>query len=255
MSRRHTYARREAPNCPHAATQGHGYCRACRAELYASREPWPVEVWDWLNHTAATTYRPGLRAILKSVPKLPAYQGGRRETLAKLYARACATFAIPHKDSAAAAACQRAIGQGFGLGYGVVVTSGYGAVVQRGAQTQERTTQLLREDTPVIELPQEFHAALKRVRVCANKQSQAIRLSIGEYGVVLSAQDAEGNQASERIDLPGDRPEQTICMNADYLDAVCGVWPLRWYYRGALDAQSFEPQGADWRVVIMPMQE
>lgn len=281
MSRRRYQAKLQAPDCPHRAeayaayqeqvqarrerpygTAGdpwpeepyRGYCEDCRQALYASREPWPADVWAFLDKQAALDYQPGTRAILKSKPSLPKYHGGRVETLGKLYARACEAFPTDATDSR----LKSAIGLGFGQGFGVVTTNGHGAIVKQGAVTQDRTTQIIKADSSYVDLPADFHAALKRVRLFASEHSNAVHLSIGPWRLRLHAADSWGNEASETVELAGpghEVPEYQVCLNADYLDAVCGVWPLRWYLRAGseMEPQSFQPAGADWRAVIMPM--
>lgn len=180
--------------------------------------------------------------------------------MAKLYTRACEACQ-PGKAEALDGSAERIaklIGQTAGNGYHFAATDGKAAIIKAGPATTEGKGWTLAPVGPVWgDLSMDFHAALRRVRLAASARQPAIRLDVGPWRVRLSAQNYDGDQAGETVEFAdsyGEVPEYTVHLSPEYLDSLCGVWPLRWYCNGDGKApQVFQAAGADWRAVVMPM--
>lgn len=253
-----------------------GYCEPCFKALWAA-DSWPAEIWEYLHHSARELPK-GSGHLLKPY-KLPGYPKPRREVLAKLLARAAAKYTLTEKEREAEtriarlSRCDAAIGKRCGDGWYIDSTNGHCAIVRRG-ERDERTATIIPADLPHwIDLSEAFYFALQRIRLFSNERSEAVRLtSYGDGTVQLYAKSVELGEAWETVTpvrtSGGELPEYETCLNASYLDAALGVWPLRWYLRPPEQRdrtadrrlwieelpQVFEPAGAEWRAVIMPMQ-
>lgn len=266
------------------------YCPDCRAALQQPGAVWPAEVWRYLDATAAADYegkRPGRMFDQLYRTELPKYQKPRSIPPAKWLESAIKTF-DPKDDQRAREYCGRLLvselGTSEGSVYRLTTTNGHCALAELSAKRPDDRPPLpaglnvtIRPRDPWIDLPIDLHAALKRVRLLANERSGAIKLAIDrDFGrILLSASSVEYGTASEYIDngvinQSKDFPEHfEVCLAAEYLDAICGCWPVRWYVRPDIQhadqwqgsirysteaqAQLFCPARTEARVLIMPM--
>lgn len=281
MARRQPYVKR--PRCPHMAAlwnaydaaserrwtwngsgdrppdpiqpEADGYCEECRRALFQPGAVWPAEVWAFLNAQAANDYA-GRHPRL-TFPKLPAAPRPRKEPAAKHRARLRDAYTLKPREQDPS--CDRVIGRPTPDGYHLTATNGHCALLERGAGNGD----LLKykgwqASDQWIDLPADFHLALTRVAILANERSHCITLELQGPDLIIGTRGYEAD-ATERVQVLSatvTRPA-IVRLNAEYLDPVCGVWPLRWYMRGADDPQLFAPGGeaADYRAVIMPMRQ
>ena len=270
---------------PKSPEDAEGYCEDCRRALYQPGAVWPAEGWAFLDAEAAATYDPC--KPLKPY-KLPGAPKVRREAPDALYARVRAAYSLPEKardrDRATAAKVEAVIGARCGEQDGqpwyIETTNVHCALIRPGAGTKDRTIRLVGGyGAEWIDLPADLYLALQRIRLFANQRSEGVTLSIDQGQVKLSARSCELGEASETIlpVLESDQlTEYETCLNAEYLDACLGSWPLRWYLRPPVEhdrpagryergdaegrvhwteqlPQIFQPAGAEWRAAIMPM--
>lgn len=268
------------------------FCSDCYAALYQPGAIWSPEIWASLNATAAADVegkRPGRMFDQLYRTELPKYQKPRSIPPAKWLESAIKTF-DPKDDNRAREVCGRLVqselGTSEGSVYRLTTTNGHCAIAELSAKRPDDRPVLpgainvtIRPRDPWIDLPIDLHAALKRVRLLANERSGAIKLAIDrDFGrILLSASSYEYGTASEYIDngvinQSADFPEHfEVCLAAEYLDAICGCWPVRWYVRPPVErhepadrhrvertwieelAQLFCPARTDARVLIMPM--
>jgi hypothetical protein len=264
----HPYDLAGAPKEPEGID---GYCAVCHRALWQPGAIWPADVWAFFNAEAANGFT-GSKPLKPY--RLPGAPKPRREPLEKLYARARAAYAPPKPDGdyATAARVQAAIGTRCGDEHSrpwyIDTTNGHTALIRPGTGTKAQSIRLVGDyGAEWIDLPEDLYLALQRVRIFANDRSQAIKLSIVHGGAKLSASSCELGEASETIIPAGESgrlTEYETCLNAEYLDACLGSWPLRWYLRPPVEhdeparwieelPQVFQPAGAEWRAVIMPM--
>lgn len=235
-----------------------GYCEDCRQALYASRDPWPAEVWAYLNAQAVNDCTGSRRpSLFDHARKLPAAPKPRTETVAKHRARLAKAYANRENDGA----CNRVLGRPTSDGYRLIATNGHCALLELGEGEGELLPSYYHW-TPGdqwIDLPPAFHLALTRVALLANERSHAITLTIEGAEVLVQTSNYEG-AATERVPVLGMSPTaplggstRAVCLNAEYLDPICGVWPLRWYVQDEMSPQLFAPVGGEYRAVVMPM--
>ena len=247
----------DCPEWPTAPTQASGYCEDCRRALYASPDPWPAEVWAFLNAQAANEYEGRSRGRLFTTPKLPPAPKARTEAPDKHLARLTKAYADKLNDHK----CTAVIGRATADGYRLTATNAHCALLERGEGTGEPLT--YRGWTASadcwVDLPPAFHLALMRVALLASERSHAITLTLDGAEVVIQTKNFEG-EASERVALlatsrtpPLGGSLRAVCLNAEYLDPLCGVWPLRWYVQDEMSPQLFAPVGSEYRAVIMPL--
>lgn len=271
---------RERPESPKDAD---GYCAECAATLWAPGAVWPAEVWAYLHGVAAGQPKgsPPIRAYT-----LPAYHKPRSISAAKWLEQAIKAATEKDAEAKVRAVLGRPIvGDPRDPQYIIRATDGCMAVCEPGEPASEipvwRGLSVARGEL-WIDLPPDVHAALRRVRLFANERSNAIRVSVGEFArIVLYASCSEYGEATETIENSAinqspalsEAGEITITLNADYLDAICGCWPVRWYVRPPIRrqvpesrdqrARSYEeaqpqlfcPSGTAARVLVMPMQD
>lgn len=308
MSRRHAYV--SPPECPHwkdldaryreqlatwryqqgvypddtpEPTPPGLYCDSCRAELYQPGAVWPLEIWDYLNMIAdRDAARKGTIGRLKGAPTLPPDPKPRSLTPAKWLQLAIDAFE-PDTDPKFDARTHSVIGQAIRaeVDYRITTTNGHCLVAEPGSGRAPVVTGGIdvTRSGPWIDLPADLQLALKRVALFSNERLRAVTIAIDrDFGRIhLRASSMEG-EASEYLDnglinQSADLPEGfEVCLSADYLDRVCGCWPVRWYVRPAEELttaptkfnpnpkpylserpQLFCPTGTDARVLIMPM--
>jgi len=186
--------------------------------------------------------------------KLPPAPRARQEPADKHRARLLKAYT----DTANDGTCARVLGRPTRDGYRLTATNGHCALLERG---EGRDDPLGYRDWSIspearwVDLPPAFHLALLRVSLLANERSHAVTLAIADDELTIHAQTYEG-EATERIGAlktSSPAPRVTVCLNAEYLDPACGVWPLRWYVRNAETVQLFAPAGDTYRALIMPM--
>jgi hypothetical protein len=242
---------------PRQPEDANGYCAPCWSALCQPGVPWPDEVWEYLNASAAAgTSRRGELPLKPA--RLPGAPKARREKLDKLRARtlkAC-TLQDPTADPRVAAVAGRPTGDG----YFIAATDGSAALLERGPGTQPRATPITRAiGARWVDLPDAFHLALSRVKLLSNERSAAVLLTLTAAGVRVSAKSIDVGEAHEDVPIVGRTPggDVEVCLSARYLDPLCGVWPLRWYVPDVADPENhahvFEPRGASWRAAVMPM--
>jgi hypothetical protein len=232
-----------------------GYCDPCWTALCQSAEPWPAEVWAKLDAMAAADYHTGPTVDPWKPRALPAYQGPRYDKPEKWLERCRKAFDITAEplDPGAHARCKGMIGRSLGvdertgISWSLETTNAHVALALPGPGTGEPSKYLPMSTTSDwLDLPPAFHVAVKRVRLFANERSSAIRLTANADGTVtLAARCAEYGEASETIDvivgnLAGglfDRTTYETTLSANYLDPICGIWPLRWYLRPPAEKQ------------------
>lgn len=260
-----------------------GYCDPCWTALCANQaEPWPADVWEYLHALAKYQARPAALDYTGKPYKLLPAPKARTEPLAKWLTRARAAFRFgtcdPKDAGRVSSVHGRPVANGNAAPWKIDTTNGHCALLVPGGDSTEKPLSYMSAagSEHWIDLPQEFYLALRRVRLLSNERSNAIKLSFRLDGVTLSASCPEYGLASEEIDAPTSwdllPPDYTCCLSAEYLDACCGVWPLRWYVRlpeqrttpatrysavrTTLDElpQLFAPgDGTQARVLIMPM--
>lgn len=234
-----------------------GYCEDCRRALYASRDPWPADVWAFLNQQAADDCAGKGRPLLFAPRKLPSAPKARTETPAKHLARLTKAYSDRSNDHR----CTAVLGRSTADGYKLTATNAHCALLEEGAGTGEPLEYRgwTASADSWVDLPPAFHLALMRVALLASERSHAITLTLDGAEVVVQTKNFAG-EASERVALlatsstpPLGGSLRAVCLDAEYLDAVCGVWPLRWYVHDEMSPQLFAPVGAAYRAVIMPM--
>lgn len=269
----------DRPVCPPVD----GYCADCYAALQQPDAIWPKEIGTYLDAQAAADYHP---SKLPTWPKLPPAPAVRRESIDAWHARAMKRYSLTPAQAREDTRAVTVIGQACDRtgAWVIETTNGHVALVRRGSAPTAGAARLNLIDgygEHWIDLPPDFYLALQRVRCLANERSHAIKLAYAEGELVVSAKSEIGS-ASERLgplitsetDLPG----YEVLLDAEYLEAACGIWPLRWYLRppetrerpatrferGDAEgrvrwteqvAQVFEPAGSGYRVAIMPMRE
>lgn len=232
-----------------------GYCEDCRRALYASPDPWPAEVWAFLNQQAVNDCEGKGRPLLFAPRKLPPAPKARTETPAKHLARLTKAYADKLNDHK----CTAVIGRPTVDGYRLTATNAHCALLEEGKGTGEPLAYRgwTASADSWVDLPPAFHLALMRVALLASERSHAITLTIDGAEVVIGTKNFTG-EATERVALlatSSTAPTGTVCLDAEYLDPVCGVWPLRWYVQDEMSPQLFAPVGSEYRAVIMPMRQ
>ena len=234
-----------------------GYCADCHAALLQPGASWPAEIWEYLNAEARAQCAGSRRPDLFHARKLPAAPKPRTEPPAKHRARLAKAYANRENDGA----CNRVLGRPTSDGYRLIATNGHCALLELGEGEGELLPSYYHW-TPGdqwIDLPPAFHLALTRVALLANERSHAITLTIEGAEVLVQTSNYEG-AATERVPVLGMSPTaplggstRAVCLNAEYLDPICGVWPLRWYVQDEMSPQLFAPVGGEYRAVVMPM--
>lgn len=258
-----------------------GYCADCQTDLFSGR-PWTAEEWAYFNHDAAIHAHPVLKPItFPTLPPDPRARTCRPATWRELAIKAYA----PTKDQRTDQQITRVIGRSIGTDeggrpYAITTTNGYCLIAEPGQGTGDPVSSYLsiKAGGPWIDLPAAFQLALNRVRLLANERSEAIYLTIGpDRTLILQGRSVEYGEATETIGpltiSQAPIPEAfTCCLSAEYLDALAGCWPVRWYLRAPIErtdppsrfspdpkpyridqAQLFSPAGTAARVLIMPL--
>lgn len=265
---------------PKAPKDADGYCDDCRAELQAPGVVWPPEVWDYLNKSAAQDYCP---SPISKPYRLPAFQKARTLKADKWLPQAIPEYSLgkAQHDARIEAMIGRYAGDDEqGRPYLITHTNGHTAILQPGVKPEGAKP--IPYMAPAaseywVDLTPDFQLALRRVRLFANARSGAIHLTVSSGDRLTLAASNWGDSASEwlPIDARSQRlPDFTTCLSADYLDPLCGCWPVRWYLRLSVERheppsrfnpkgsthvddrpQLFAPAGTEARVLIMPMRD
>lgn len=156
-------------------------------------------------------------------------------------------------------------GRPAGGGYRMVITDFHRALVEPGEGTGERMPILDSFNTKAKLVASitnsEFHLALKRARVMAPPENHLVKLlgTPGQLEIQSShlepREQTRGNDAgdfAETLEVVNGL-EWRAGFNLNYLEPMCGVWPLNVWYIDTEHAVVFEPAGAEWRYVVMPI--
>ena len=148
----------------------------------------------------------------------------------------------------------RHLGRSDGKGYVMTATIGHWALMEPGEGKGDLMPFLAPSEghgSTWIEDP-EFHNAVKRASIMADKRTNAIRL-LAENGVItLSSTDPDVGDFSETLPASVSKAWQAS-FNVKYLEPILGAWPLTIWAKDEESPMMFEPSNGSWRFVLMSM--
>jgi hypothetical protein len=99
----------------------------------------------------------------------------------------------------------------------------------------------------------EFHLAVKRALITSDERCPVV-LVIGNAGQITLTSVDPVNLASFEETIPVNGVDQFhFAINGDFLESVCGSWPLSVWFADNETAVMFESEDASFRFVVMPM--
>jgi hypothetical protein len=150
-------------------------------------------------------------------------------------------------------------------GWEIVSTDGKTALLKPGAGVGTRTPILdiwagAARKVGLLDNP-EFHLALKRAALMVDERAPRVRL-IGNPGELrITSEHGEpvrqtaGNDAGdfeETLPVTSWEPWH-VAINPEFLEPMCGAWPLTVWYAGDTNAIVFEADDLSFRYVVMPL--
>ncbi len=149
-------------------------------------------------------------------------------------------------------------------GWQVAATDGHRALLTRGEGTGDKVPLFDTDKAHIVAcLESEFHLLLKQSLIMADERSSMVRFIGTDGQLALSSTHEEpagqrdGNDSGSfegSIESNCETPWH-IALNGNYVEPVCGTWPLAVWFTEPESAVMFEPLDSSWRYVVMPFKD
>ncbi len=147
-------------------------------------------------------------------------------------------------------------------GWQIAATDGHRALLARGEGTGETVPLFdVAKSQIVASLESEFQLVLKQALLMCEERVRMVRF-VGKDGqLTLSSTHAEPagqRDGNDSGDFEGSieancETSWHVALNPDYVEPVCGVWPLHIWFSEPESPTMFEPWDSSWRYVVMPL--